>query len=161
MTKITVVLAALLMAGGAHAQEADFEEEPQAPTHSIKVLEHPYDIASFYRSSQSRYDYYPTYPGLGEGYYGGGYGGGYAAPVDPRYPIAGFYRQGVGVGFGGRGYGYSAFWTNGYRSGWGMSVPGFQLGYRHRIGQNGDLFLLAPTFLAPFGPLSGAFFDGR
>src|SRR5262245_53902639 len=103
MTKITVVLAALLMAGGAYAQEADVEEDAQGPVHSIRVLENPYDIASFYRSSQSRYDYYPTYPGLGQPY-GDGYG--YADPVDPRYPIAGFYRQ--GAGFGNR-YGYSAF----------------------------------------------------
>jgi hypothetical protein len=153
MTKITVVLAALLLAGGAYAQEAEVEEEVQGPVRTIRVLENPYDIASFYRSSQSRYDYYPVYPGLGDPY------GGYAAPVDPRYPIAGYYRQ--GAGYGSR-YGYSAFWTNGYRSGgFAVAGPGPNRGYRRRIGQNGDLFLLAPTFLAPVGPLSGVFFDGR
>jgi hypothetical protein len=154
MTKITVVLAAMLTAGVAYAQETDVEE-PAGPVRSIRVLENPYDIASFYRSAQSRYDYYPTYPGLGEGYYGGGY----AAPVDPRYPIAGYYRQ--GSGFGSR-YGYSAFWTNGYHGGGFVQAgPGLTMGYRRRIGQNGDMFLLFPTFMAPVGPLSGVFFDGR
>ena len=154
MRKITLLLAALLLAGGAFAQEADVEEDSQpGPVRSIRVLENPYDIASFYRSSQSRYDYYPTYPGLDPSY------GGYAAPVDPRYPIAGYYRQ--GAGFGSR-YGYSAFWTNGYRSGGAfVAGSGWNRGYRRRIGQNGDLFLLAPTFLAPIGPLSGVFFDAR
>jgi len=156
MRKITFVLAALLLAGGASAQEADVDEEAQpGPVRSIRVLENPYDIASFYRSSQSRYDYYPVYPGLYSGY------GGYAAPVDPRYPIAGYYRQGMPSG---TRYGYSAFWTSGYAGrgyGFGASGPGFRHGYRRRIGQNGDLFLMAPTFLAPVGPLSGAFFDAR
>jgi hypothetical protein len=154
MRKITLVLAALLMAGGVVAQEAEVEEESQpGPVRTIRVLENPYDIASFYRSSQGRYDDYPVYPGLGASY------GGYAAPVDPRYPIAGYYRQ--GAAYGSR-YGYSAFWTNGYRSGGiALAGPGLAHGYRRRIGQNGDLFLLAPTFLAPVGPLSGVFFDGR
>ena len=158
MRKITFVLAALLLAGGVRAQEADVEEEaPPGPVRSIRVLENPYDIASFYRSSQSRDDYYPVYPGLYPAY-----GGGYAAPVDPRYPIAGYYRQGMPAG---NRYGYSAFWTNGYRGrgngGFVVNGPGPRLGYRRRIGQNGDLFLLAPTFLAPVGPLSGVFFDAR
>jgi len=150
MRKITLVLGALLLAGGAFAQEAtDVEEEYQGPVKSIRVLENPYDIASFYRSSQGQYDYYPMYPGFDAGY-------GYAAPVDPRYPIAGYYRQ--GAGFGSR-YGYSGFWSNGYRS--SFVAGGHSHGYRRRIGQNGDLFLLAPTFLAPMGPLSGAFFNAR
>lgn len=153
MRRITFVLAALLLAGGSWAQEAEDEEIQPGPVRTIRVLENPYDIASFYRSSQSRYDYYPVYPGLGEAPYGG-----YAAPADPRYPIAGYYRQ--GAGYGSR-YGYSAFWTNGYRGGMTMAGPGLTWGYRRRIGQNGDLFLLAPTFLAPVGPLSGVFFDGR
>ena len=38
--------------------------------------------------------------------------------------------------------------------------PGIALHYRQRIGQNGELFLFAPTFLAPIGPLTGAFFFG-
>jgi hypothetical protein len=153
MRKITLVLGALLLAGGAFAQEArDVEEDSQpGPVKVIRVLENPYDIASFYRSAQGRYEDYPVYPGLDSGY------GGYAAPVDPRYPIAGYYRQ--GAGFGSR-YGYSAFWMNGYRSG-GYGAGGHNHGYRRRIGQNGDLFLLAPTFLASVGPLSGAFFDAR
>ena len=51
--------------------------------------------------------------------------------------------------------GYAQFWTNGYSS----SRPRFSVGYRRRIGENGDLFLFAPTFLSPIGPLTDAFFD--
>lgn len=149
MRKITLVLGAVLLAGGVAAQEAiDEEEAPAAPVTSIRVLEHPYDIALFYRSPERPY-FYPVYPGLDPAY------GGYAAPVDPRYPIAGAYRQ----GFAGR---YGAFWSNGYRGAVLPFVGGGRRGSFHRrIGQNGDLFLMAPTFLAPVGPLSQAFFDGR
>jgi len=70
------------------------------------------------------------------------------------YNIAGYYRsrQG-GSGFG---YGYSQFWTSGYGT-----MRGRRLGYGRRIGANGDLFLIAPTILAPVGPLTGAFTLGR
>ena len=51
------------------------------------------------------------------------------------------------------GYGYSNFWTGGYAA----PRPGLTMGYRRSIGQNGDLFLFAPVFLAPVGPLAGAF----
>ena len=65
------------------------------------------------------------------------------------HPIAGFYRQG-----GGRGA-YGSFWNSGY----GQGRPGrarMRVGYRRSIGENGDIFLIAP-FLAPVGPLSEAF----
>jgi hypothetical protein len=119
----------------ARAQEpADDEEARPEPVRKIRVLENPYDIASFYRSHQG--DYFGLQgPGMSE-----------------RYPIAGFYRQN-----GGRGYGYSRFWTSGYS---GRSRAGLMLGYRRRIGDNGDLYLLAP-FLASIGPLSGAFLGER
>src|SRR5206468_535870 len=93
----------------------------------IRVLENPYDIASFYRSHQGEGDYF----GL------------QAVGTGERYPIAGFYRQN-----GGRGYGYSQFWTSGYS---GRSRRGLTLGYRRRIGDNGDIYLLAP-FLASVFP---------
>ena len=119
----------------ARAQEpAEDEEARPEPVRKIRVLENPYDLASFYRSHEG--DYFGLQaPGAGE-----------------RYPIAGFYRQN-----GGRAYGYSRFWTSGYS---GRSRGGMTLGYRRRIGDNGDIYLLAP-FLAPIGPLSGAFLGER
>ena len=111
------------------------------PRPQIRVLENPYDLASFYRSSQGGfYDYRPE-------------GGGHAN----RYPIASYYRM---QSSGYRGYpvaepgGYAQFWNYGYSP----AQPGIALHYRQRIGQNGELFLFAPTFLAPIGPLTGAFF---
>jgi len=117
------------------AQEPATDEEARPePVRKIRVLQNPYDIASFYRSHED--DYFGLQaPGTGE-----------------RYPIAGFYRQN-----GGRGYGYSRFWTSGYS---GRSRGGIMLGYRRRIGDNGDIYLLAP-FLAPVGPLSGIFLGDR
>ena len=50
-------------------------------------------------------------------------------------------------------HGWSAFWTNGYRA----PRPAPFRPYRRSIGENGDLFLVVP-FLAPVGPISGAFF---
>jgi len=136
-TKITLLagLVLSLAAVTARAQEpAEDEDARQEPKRQIRVLENPYDIASFYRSHQGDYFGYQA-PGMSE-----------------RYPIAGFYRQN-----GGRGYGYSRFWTSGYS---GRSRAGLALGYRRRIGDNGDLYLIAP-FLAPIGPLSGAFLGDR
>ena len=132
----TTLLAALVLglaAASARAQEpAEDEDARPEPKRQIRVLENPYDIASFYRSHQG--DYF-----------------GYQAPgASERYPIAGFYRQN-----GGRGYGYSRFWSSGYS---GRGRGGLVLTYRRRIGDNGDLYLIAP-FLAGVGPLSGAFLE--
>jgi hypothetical protein len=122
----------LLLAGGGWADEVEETEDSRPePTHRIKVLQHPYDLASFYRSRQG-----PGFMASDE--------------VDPRYPIAGFYRSRQAAS----PYGYSQFWNSGY----GSRRSGVILGYRRSIGDNGDLFLLAPTFLAPLGPLSDAFF---
>lgn len=138
-------LVLLCAAAGALAQEPDpappadqqQEEARTAPVKKIKVLEDPYDIASFYRSRQSRgvFGYEDAQP-LGR-------------VSDNPYNIAGYYRsrqQGMG------GYGYSRFWVNGYGG-----ARGRRLGFGRRIGANGDLFLIVPTFLAPLGPLSGTF----
>jgi hypothetical protein len=65
------------------------EEEEAArtePLHKIRVLDHPYDIASFYRSRQGS----EFYPGSSE-----------------RYPIASFYR-------GRQSSPYGQFWAMGY-----------------------------------------------
>jgi hypothetical protein len=141
-------LAVLALAAGATAQEKPSdgstaaplvaakakEEVRDAPRPSIRVLQHPYDISSFYRSGES-----PLGPWAG-------------LPNDPAYGIAGFYRAHEG-GYPGTPHGWSAFWTSGYHA--ARPVP-FRP-YRRTIGENGDLFLAVP-FLAPVGPISGAFF---
>jgi hypothetical protein len=158
MKSLAAVAAFLLVSGAAvraRAQETPapapaqtesddefLDEEPAAPRHHIQVLQSPYDISSFYRSSQgSGQDDFAYEP---------------SASSD-RYPIAGFYRSGA------RGR-YSMFWTNGYsRNGYGAGQVGGRglIGARrsHALGLNGDLCLFAPTFLAPVGPLTGVFFE--
>jgi hypothetical protein len=162
MTKMAFLgsLALALVAGAAVAQEpvppadetrqdeftADeyAAEEPVQPMHNITVLGNPYELASYYRAqSGGFYDYRPEGPA-------------YAG----RYPIASYYRMqssgyrgGYPVDYGSGGY--APFWNYGY-----AQQPGIALHYRQRIGQNGELFLFAPTFLAPIGPLTGAFFFG-
>ena len=143
------LLLSLLSAGASSAQEArentpvepaESEEAAQPDTRrKIRVLENPYDISSFYRSSD----------GLVFGPQGG---------ASDRYPIAGYYRQRSGSSH----YGYSQFWTSGYsdRRGYGRGRGTLGIGFRRSIGENGDLFLFAPAILAPVGPLTGVFFDG-
>jgi len=140
-------LAVLALAAGATAQEKPSdastaavaakakEEVRDAPRPSIRVLQSPYDISSFYRSGES-----PLGPWAGAG-----------LPNDPAYGIAGFYRAHEG-GYPGTPHGWSAFWTSGYHA--ARPVP-FRP-YRRTIGENGDLFLAVPL-LAPVGPISGAF----
>ena len=148
MTTKALAAAMVLSLMGAAAQGA---QEPAAQTPAVdpedqaappetrrplRVLENPYDISSFYRSSD----------GLVFGPDGG---------ASERYPIAGFYRQRSGSSR----YGYSQFWTDGY-SDRGRGRARLGIGYRRAIGENGDLFLFAPAILAPMGPLTGVFFDG-
>jgi hypothetical protein len=149
MTKTAFLgsLALVLLAGAVGAQEnvvpADEPQQDETTQDEravdtrpkIRVLENPYDIASYYRSSQGGFlDYRPE-----------------GSSYQDRYPIARYYRQ---RGSGDR-RGFAPFWTNGYAS----SRPRFTVGFRRRIGENGDLFLFAPTFLSPIGPLTDAFFD--
>jgi hypothetical protein len=98
------------------------------PRPAIRVLQNPYDLASYYRSGGSSPD---GWAGLAH---------------DPAYSIAAAYRGESSP------YGWSRFWTNGY----GAQRPAPMVPYRRTIGQNGDLFLMVP-FLAPVGPISGAF----
>jgi hypothetical protein len=133
-----LALATLLLPSTAFAQAAATDEDflPERDDRpQLRVLEDPYDLASFYRADSGR-------PGL-EGARGFG-----------RYPIAGYYRGETNPN------GWSRFWTNGYR---GDRQRGAVLAFDYRagIGQNGDLYLLAPTFLAPVGPLSDFFFYSR
>jgi hypothetical protein len=128
--RIAIACALSLAAAGAFAQEATEEQQQQETRRpAIRVLKHPYDISSFYRSGES-----PLGPWAG-------------LPNDPAYGIADFYRSPRAT------YGWAAFWTNGY----GAARPAPLRPYRRSIGENGDLFLAVP-FLAPVGPISGAFF---
>ena len=147
MTKraLWALLVALAVATPLIAQEAKpaedavaSDDERPAPTRRIKVLENPYDISKFYRSSQGR-PFEIAEPSLGNAF-------------DNPYAIAGYYRSGQSSRPG--AYGYSQFWSLGY-SRRGRVAPAFG----HRMGRNGDLFLFAPTFLAPVGPLNGVFFS--
>ena len=142
-TTVAALFLVLMAAAAASAQEAEpeavaaEEEQEMAPgtRTPLRVLTNPYDISSFYRSAEGGLFFAPE-----------------AARGSERYPIAGYYRQG-----GGRGY-YSQFWTGGY-SDRGRGRARLGIGYRRAIGENGDLFLFAPAFLAPVGPLTGIFFS--
>jgi hypothetical protein len=112
--------------------EAEADEARPAAKKTIRVLEHPYQIASFYRQRES--SIFAPVPEGAPGPYG----------------LAGYYRLGEGA----RPYGYSRFWTSGYGYS-GRDGRGLVVGYRRSIGENGDLFLLMPGFLSPLGPLSG------
>jgi hypothetical protein len=115
---------------GQAASSAVPEAQP-APRRMIRVLQDPYDLASFYRSSQDPW------------------GGPRHVPGDPAYALASFYRSDRS---GPIMPPWAAFWAGGY----GARPSGY-LGYRQSIGENGELFLAVP-FLAPVGPLTGAFF---
>jgi hypothetical protein len=136
MRTAMAALATLALATMGVAQEAtevrDPEETRTRP--AIRVLSNPYDLSSFYRSGES-----PLGPWAG-------------LPNDPAYRIAGFYRSHEG-GYPGTPHGWSQFWTSGYQA----TRPAPFRPYRRTIGENGDLFLAVP-FLAPVGPISGAFF---
>jgi hypothetical protein len=148
MRTAMAALATLALAAASAAQETQPEATQKVPTAQaqepeeardatrppIRVLRSPYDISSFYRSGES-----PLGPWAG-------------LPADPAYRIADFYRAHQG-GYPRASYGWSAFWTSGY----GARRPAPFRPYRRTIGENGDLFLAVP-FLAPVGPISGAFF---
>jgi hypothetical protein len=137
-----VALLFLLAAGVAAAQEqAQDQDETRDTRPQIQVLRDPYELASFYRTGERP-----------QGFFSGS---------EERYPIASYYRGRTSS------TGYSRFWTNGYSNAYSngrsqqlLTAP-YAQSYRSRIGQNGDLFLFAPTFLAPVGPLTDAFFQGR
>jgi hypothetical protein len=143
MRKTTALVAALL--GFGLATQAWSQEDPTAPAaeqeewtprRTIRVLQDPHDLAAFYgaRPGQSA----PTPP----------------VPADPAYALAQFYRSrpGAPVGPPPGPWLWAAFWAHGY----GAPRPTPLVGYRRSIGEHGDLFLVVP-FLAPVGPLSGAF----
>ena len=139
-----LALGVLLLPAVARAQEpaaTDTETTERDDRPQLRVLDNPYDLASFYRADDgARFAPADGYPaGLG------------------RYPIAAYYRGASNPN------GWSRFWTNGYTNHYSTPQGGSMLGvdYRRGIGQNGDLYLMAPTFLAPVGPLSDFFFYYR
>jgi hypothetical protein len=141
-TSLVAMLLSVGLVALASAQDAapDPPAEPEAetmrPRRTLRVLQDPRDLASFYTSRAGEAE-----PML-------------VAPPDPAYALARFYRSGPG-GPAGPPYGpwiWAAFWAHGY----GAPRPTPFVGYRRSIGEHGDLFLVVP-FLAPVGPLSGAF----
>lgn len=131
-------VAGLVVAAATVAAQEPEEAERREPVRRIRVLEDPYQIASFYRSSQG-----PSAPV----YFG-------AAPLTDRstladrYAIASYYR----LGGSGRGK-YSRFWTSSAQgSSFGSSRRFVPIRSR-RIGP-AELCLFAPTFLAPVAPLA-------
>lgn len=169
MGLVVTVLLGTAMAWGQEPAAVDEQEQeqPAQPRRPLRVLENPYDISSFYRSSQGGYGFYGPSDLLQP-----------PAPYGSRYPIAGFYRSSQGYYFGlqtpvsqnpyaiASYYRSSAstdvrFWYGGY----GRAVPTSRKGGYHQywnsIGENGDLFLMAPTVLAPVGALSAIYYSGR
>jgi hypothetical protein len=115
------------------AEEAQTEERAR-PVRTIRVLQSPYDLASFYSARPGAAALTPP------------------VPDDPAYALASFYRsRHVGPAPGPGPWFWAAFWAHGYRA----HRPAPFVDYRRRIGENGDLFLAVP-FLAPVGPLSEA-----
>jgi hypothetical protein len=139
---IGMMVVAVGLASVASAQEADGGERPAPERREIRVLEHPYDIASFYRSGGRPYFTYGGIP----------VEGGFYESLRRRHAggVASFYR----LGAAGR---YSQFWQSGYGAR-PLIAPGrYGPAYRETIGENGDLYLFVP-FLAPMGPLAGAYY---
>ena len=130
MRMTMAVVLSLTAVTGVAAQEAAPEPAETDARPQIRVLKNPYDISSFYRSGES-----PLGPWAG-------------LPNDPAYRIADFYRSGRTGATAGPRSGRTATRPPG---------PSPLRPYRRSIGENGDLFLAVP-FLAPVGPISGAFF---
>jgi hypothetical protein len=142
--KWLVTVAAVLLAGGLSAQEgatpqkadeATAPEERPTPARKIRVLEDPYDLASFYRSSS----------GSAYGYGSFAYDRDGSLRATDRYPIARYYRTRPGETFG---YWRAQSWKR---------ASGFPYRTHRRTGRVGDLYLLAPTFLTPVGPAAGEY----
>lgn len=143
-TVATLCLAAGLAAEEGPApekqDEATVSDERPAPIHKIRVLEDPYDLASFYRSSDGN--------AYGYGFFGYARDG--SLRRTSRYPIASYYRAQQGETFG---YWRAQSWRRG---------PAMPLRARRRAGRVGDFYLLAPTFLTPVGPAADEYlFDER
>jgi hypothetical protein len=136
----------LLLGSPAWAQdEVSAESEDSAPGERphIQVLQHPYDLASFYRSSQGSFGYVLPLAGpVPQPAFG-------VTPREDPYSIAAYYRG------EGDGYGYSRYWSqprSAYPMPWTGRAPAAL-----RC-PPGEVSLLLPTFLAAVGPLNDGFF---
>ena len=136
-TTLAGALVVLALASTARSQEPaprSEAEEPESPRRMIRVLQSPYDLASFYSAQPGASSVTPP------------------VPDDPAYALASFYRSRGASGPQPGPWLWAAFWASGY----GAHYPTPFVGYRRSIGENGDLFLSVP-FLAPLGPLGGGF----
>jgi len=138
-TSMVAAVLALGLAGAGWSQEparGSDEGEAEQPRRMIRVLQSPYDLASFYAARPGQTSVTPP------------------VPDDPAYALASFYRSRGPSGPGGPPgpWLWAAFWAGGY----GAPRPTPFVGYRRSIGENGDLFLVVP-FLAPVGPLGSGF----
>jgi hypothetical protein len=130
---------ALLLAGGLAAEEPatreseSASESAQPARRKIRVLEDPYDISSFYRSSE----------GAAYGYGFFGYDREGSLRATDRYPIAGFYRSTSRDSYG--------YWR---ANAWRRS-PLRTRRQRRGATRISDFYLLVPTVLAPVTPLAG------
>ena len=129
---IVVLMVSASLAFAQQDAGRDESETPREPVRRIKVLQNPYEIASFYRSSQA--------PSPAPGF--GAYPLTDRHSMTDRYPIAGYYRQGGGQGR------YSRFWSSSVGS-----RRGFAPVRSRRVGPS-ELCLFAPTFLAPAAPFA-------
>ncbi len=112
------------------------EEQTRPPASEIQFRPNPYENPSFYGARR---------------------GSGYFAIDDPlwygRYPYYLRHRGGYYSRYSTRGYGYRP----GYTYSRGRALVGRR--YSRQIGENGELFLFAPTVLAAVGPLTDVFYD--
>jgi hypothetical protein len=144
MSQRVFCMMALVLGLGGVTSAQDPDEAATTERREIRVLRDPYDLASFYRAPGRPYftydvPQYGAYPAEG-GFYSG---------LRARHPIASFYRQGGGAH-------YWRFWQGGYAARPPLGPGVYGPAYRETIGENGDLYLFAP-FLAPMGPLAGAY----
>jgi hypothetical protein len=132
-----------MLAGSVWAQEAETDDEndaaPPPETHErIQIHDRASHFEPYFGSHG--YDFGPSSP-----YYDG---------MPDRYAIGSYYRSRL---YANRYYSTAApFWSYGY--GYiGRNRAGLLTSYGRSIGENGDLFLMMPTILAPVGPLTGVF----
>ncbi len=115
------------------AKAATDDAERTTPRPSIRVLQHPYDISSFYRSGESSLG-----PWAGSAERPELQDRGVLPRAPGRLPVLALRLVGV------------------LDERLPAPRPAPFPGYRRTIGENGDLFLMVP-FLAPVGPISSAF----
>ena len=133
MRRLGLLAAFLCLAGlpaFAQGTRTDDGQRAPKPRKSIRVLQHPYDIASFYRSHDSG-----PYGVAPDPYFGLHPAG---APGTDPYAIASFYRGGTGF--------YAPYWTS--------DAPRYHRGGARARRPRGEVFGFFPTVFAPALPLA-------